>query len=144
MQSNPLHEKEAALDARVDGIYKALKGRIQLDNIVPTCIEIASEIEGLGGLKGGEKLDLLQKVLRHAIKDSEKSKEEKEHILMIVDTVVPIAVQAAILASKHPVVAQVQTAVVGCCLPSMRRCPCKKGACTCKKGVSSLPPNFAE
>lgn len=114
MQSNPLHEQEAALDARVDGIYKALKGRIQLDNIVPTCIEIASEIEGLGGIKGGEKLDLLQKVLRHAIKDSEKSKEEKEHILMIVDTVVPIAVQAAILASKHPIVAQVQTACVGC------------------------------
>lgn len=144
MQSNPLHEKEAALDARVDGIYKALKGRIQLDNIVPTCIEIASEIEGLGGLKGGEKLDLLQKILRQAIKDSDKSKEEKEHILMIVDTVVPIAVQAAILASKHPVVAQVHTAVVGCCLPSMKRCPCKKGACTCKKSVSSLPPNFVE
>jgi hypothetical protein len=114
MQSNPLHEKEAALDARVDGLYKLLKGRIQLDNIVPTCIEIASEIEGLGDMKGGEKLDLLQKVLRQAIKDSEKTKEEKEHILMIVDTVVPIAVQAAILASKHPIVAQVQTACVGC------------------------------
>jgi hypothetical protein len=114
MQSNPLHEKEAALDARVDGLYKVLKGRIQLDNIVPTCIEVASEIEGLGAMKGGEKLDLLQKVLRHAIRDSDKSKEEKEHILMIVDTVVPIAVQAAILASKHPVVAQVHTVCVGC------------------------------
>jgi hypothetical protein len=114
MQQNPLHEKEAALDARVDGLYKVLKGRIQLDSIVPTCIEIASEIEGLGGMKGGEKLDLLQKVLRQAIKDSQKSKEEKEHILMIVDTVVPIAVQAAVLASKSPIGAAVQTACVGC------------------------------
>ena len=114
MQSNPLHEKEAALDARVDGLYKVLKGRIQLDSIVPTCIEIANEIEGLGGIAGAEKLDLLQKVLRQAIKDSGKSKEEKEQILMIVDNVVPIAVQAAILASKHPIVAQVQTACVGC------------------------------
>lgn len=114
MQANPLHEKEAAMDARVDGIYKVLKGRIQLDSIVPTCIEVAREIEGIGGMKGGEKLELLQKVLRQAIKDCDKSKEEKEHILMIVDTVVPIAVQAAILASKSPILGQVQTACVGC------------------------------
>lgn len=114
MQSNPLHEQEAALDARVDGIYKVLKGRIQLDSIVPTCIEVAREIEGISGVKGAEKLDLLQKVLRQAIKDCGKSKEDKEHILMVVDTIVPIAVQAAILASKSPIVASVQTACVGC------------------------------
>jgi hypothetical protein len=114
MQTNPLHEQEAAMDTRVDGLYKLLKGRINFDNIVPTCIDVAGEIEAMGGLKGGEKLDLLQKVLRQALKDSQKSAEEKEKILFVIETVVPIAVQAAIMASKSPIVAHVQTACVGC------------------------------
>jgi hypothetical protein len=133
------------MDARVDGLYKVLKGRIDFANIVPTCIEIAGEIEDLGGLKGGEKLDLLQKVLRQALKESSMSAEDKEKSLFTIDTVVPIAVQAAILASKSPIVAHVQTAVVSCCLPPrVKRCACKKGACTCRSPVSSLPPNFVE
>ena len=114
MQSNPLHEKEAAMDARVDGLYKLLKGRIDFANIVPTCIEVAGEIEGMSGLKGGEKLELLQKVLRQALKESDKSAEEKESIMFVIETVVPIAVQAAIMASKSPIIAHVQTACVGC------------------------------
>ena len=144
MQANPLHEKEAAMDARVDGLYKLLKGRIDFENIVPTCIEIAGEIEGLSGIKGSEKLELLQKVLRQALKDSTMSAEEKEKSLFTIDTVVPIAVQAAIMASKSPIVAHVQTAVASCCIPRMKKCACKKGACTCKSPVSSLPPNFVE
>ena len=114
MQSNPLHEKEAALDAQVDGIYRVLKGRINLDSIIPTCIEVAQEIENLGRIPGKEKLEILQKVLRHALKESDKSPEEKEQILHVVDTVVPMIVQAAILASKHPIAAQVHAACVGC------------------------------
>lgn len=102
------------MDARVDGLYKVLKGRIDFGNIVPTCIEIAGEIEGLSGIKGSEKLDLLQKVLRQALKDSKQSAEEKEKILFVIETVVPIAVQAAIMASKSPIIAHVQTACVGC------------------------------
>jgi hypothetical protein len=131
MQQNPLHEKEAAMDARVDGLYKVLKGRIDLANIVPTCIEIASEIEGLSGLKGAEKLDLLQKVLRHALKETDMTAEEKDKSMFVIDTLVPIAVQAAIMASKSPIAAHVQTAVVSCCIPRVKRCTCKKGACTC-------------
>ena len=128
MQSNPLHAckcaegeckcpsftKDSAVDARVDGIYRALKGRLDVNNLIPTCIEVAQEIEDLGELHGKEKLDLLQKVLRQAVKDSDKSAEEKEKILSVIDTVVPVVVQAAILASKHPIVAHVQTACVGC------------------------------
>lgn len=144
MQANPLHEKEAALDARVDGIYRALKGRISANSLIPSCIEIAKEIEGIGGLEGKEKLDLLQKVLRQAIRDSGKSAEEKEEILNVVDTVVPMVMQAAVLASKSPIVGQVQAVVVGCCIPRVKKCTCKKGECTCKKVLSSLPPNFVE
>ena len=140
MQPNPLHEKEAALDARVDGIYRVLKGRISLDSLIPSCIEIAQEIESIGGIGGKEKLDILQQVIRQAVKESDKSAEEKERILQIVDTVVPLVVQAAIIASKSPIIGHVQAAVVGCCIPSkVKKCKCKKGECSCRKVVSSLP-----
>lgn len=128
MQTNPLHEckcaegeckcpsfaKDSALDARVDGIYRVLKGRIDFGNLVPTCIEVAKEIENIEQVTGKEKLELLQKVLRQAVKDSDKSMEEKEQILHTIDTVVPIVMKAAVLASKSPIAAQVQTACVGC------------------------------
>ncbi len=110
MQANPLR----AVDDQADAIYRVLKGRISLDSLIPTCLEVAREVENLIGVKGPEKLRILQSVLRQAIQDSSKSEEEKETILRVVDTVVPIAVQAAILASKSPIVAQVQTACVGC------------------------------
>ena len=140
MQTNPLHEKEAALDAQVDGIYRALKGRISMDNLIPSCIEVAKEIENLGKIPGKEKLDLLQKVLRQALKDSDKSAEEKEKLSSVIDTVVPVVVQAAILASKSPIVGQVQEALVTCCVPKVKKCKCKKGECTCGKVVTSVPP----
>ena len=145
MQTNPLHEKEAALDVRVDGMYRLLKGRINLDSIIPTCLEIAKEIETLGELKGKEKLDVLQKVLRQAIKESVKTVEEKEQILHTIETVVPIVMQAAVLASKNPIVGQVQAVVVTCCMPRVKKCSCKKGECKCNKLVISaptLPENF--
>lgn len=145
MQTNPLHEQEAAMDARVDGIYRALKGRISVDNLIPSCIEIAKEIEGIGGLPGKEKLELLQKVLKQAVKDTDKSVTEKEQVIHMIDTVVPLVVQAAILASKSPVVAQVQEALVTCCVPKAKKCGCKKGECKCGKVASSssnLPENF--
>lgn len=142
MQSNPLHEKEAALDAQVDGIYRVMKGKINLDSLVPTCIEVAQEIEGMGQLGGKQKLELLQKVIRQALKDSDKTVEEREQILHLVDTVVPMVVQAAILASKHPVTAQIHSI---CCVPStaVKKCKCKKGECKCGKvPVIPLPENF--
>lgn len=114
MQSNPLHEKEAALDTQVDGIYRVLKGRINIDNLIPSCIEVAQEIENIGHLRGMEKLELLQKVLRQAVKDSGKDEDDKQKIMMVIDTVVPLVVQAAIMASKSPIVAQVKASCIGC------------------------------
>lgn len=135
MQTNPLHEckcaegeckcpsfeKDTAMDARVDGIYRVLKGKINLDSIVPTCIEVAQEIESMGNIPGKEKLELLQKVIRQAVKDSDKTPEEKQQILSTIETVVPMVVQAAIIASKHPVAAQVQEALVTCCMPKAKK-----------------------
>ena len=111
MQQNPLHSVE---DARIDGLYRLLKGRINLNSIVPTCIDVAGEIEQLSSLKGPQKLSLLQDVLRLAITDSQKSQTEKEELLHLVDSVIPFAVQAAVLASKSPIVKQIQAGCLSC------------------------------
>ena len=102
---------DAELDARVDGLYRTLKGRIDWDNLIPTCLEVAQELEQLRHLRGKEKLEILLKTLKFALKDSDKTPEEKERILHTIDTVVPMVVQAAILASKVPVKAIAQA----CC-----------------------------
>jgi hypothetical protein len=112
MQANPLRTVE---NPRVDGVYRAVKGRINLATLVPTCLEIASEIEQMTQLKGAQKLALLQDVLRTAIADSSLDAREKNTLLCSVDTVVPVLVQAAILASKHPIVQHVQATCVGWC-----------------------------
>ena len=111
MQTNPLHESDAQMDAQVDALYRTVKGRIDWDNLIPTCIELARELEGLTHLRGKERLELLQKTLRFALKDSDRSAEEKEQILHTIDTVVPMAMQAATIASKVPIAAQ----ALSCC-----------------------------
>jgi hypothetical protein len=111
MQTNPLFVEE---DERIDAIYRVIKGRITWENLVPSCIEAAREIEALPKLKGPEKLALLQKVLKYALRETKHDPVEKERILFFIDTVVPVLMQAAIMASKSPIVAQVQAVCVGC------------------------------
>ena len=112
MQANPLRSVE---DPRVDAVYRAVKGRITLTSLVPTCLEIASEIEQLTQLKGAQKLALLQDVLRMAIAESRMGAEEKQELLTTIDTVVPILIQAAILASTSPILRQAQATCVAWC-----------------------------
>jgi hypothetical protein len=113
--TNPMFAEE---DARVDAVYRVIHGKINWDNLVPTLLEAAKELEAMPGLGGREKLDLLQKALKHALKSSDKTVLEKEQILHTIDTVVPIVMQAAVMASKSPIVgaavAQVEAACVGC------------------------------
>lgn len=111
MQTNPLYAEE---DARIDAVFRVIDGKINWSNLVPTLLEAAQEIEAMPGLKGSEKLDLLQKALKHALKKSDMPAEEKEAILHTIDTVVPFIVQAAILASKSPIVRQVEAVCIGC------------------------------
>ena len=103
MQTNPIHEADAQMDAQVDALYRVIKGRVDWDNLIPTCLELARELEGLTHLRGRERLELLQKTLRFALKDSDLPAEEKERILHTIDTVVPMVMQAATLASKVPI-----------------------------------------
>ena len=102
------------MDPRVDAIFRLVQGRINFTNIVPTCIEVAQEVEQLGGIKGPEKLKLLQSVLRHHVHLSSISMSEKEEYYHMIDTIVPLVVHAAIFASKSPVVKQVQAVCCGC------------------------------
>ena len=94
------------IDARVDGLYRVIKGRINWDNLVPTCLEVAKELEGVTHLTGKEKLDVLQKTLKFALKDSDKPNEEKENLIHYIDVIVPILMQAAVLSSKNPIISQ--------------------------------------
>jgi len=107
---NPLHGK----DTRFANIYDAVKAKVNLDTLIPTCIEVAREVEAVSGASGREKLDILQRVLRQALKESKKPLLEKEQILHTIDTIVPMVVQAAVLASKHPIAAHVHAVCVGC------------------------------
>jgi hypothetical protein len=113
--TNPMFAEE---DARIDAVARVLKGKVNWDNLVPSVLEAAKELEAMPGLKGAEKLDLLQKALKHVLKTSDKTAVEKEQILHTIDTVVPIVMQAATMASKNPIVgaavAQVEAVCVGC------------------------------
>ena len=91
------------LDVRIDGLYRLVKGRINWDNLVPTVLEVARELQQFPGLKGPEKLEILLKTLKFALKDSGLSAEEKEKYLYTIDTVVPLVIAAAKMASKFPI-----------------------------------------
>jgi hypothetical protein len=97
--------RDAALDAQVDSLYRVIRGRVNWDNLIPTCIDLARELEQMTHLRGKQRLGLLQATLKFALKESDKTVVEKENLLHIIDTIVPLAMQAAILASKAPIVA---------------------------------------
>jgi hypothetical protein len=105
---NPMH---TALDTRVDGLYRLVKGRVDWDNLVPTCLEVARELEEMRELKGPQRLELLQKTLRFALRETDFPKEKKETLSFVINSVVPVMMQAAIMASKLPIRATVQS----CC-----------------------------
>ena len=94
---------EMTVDARIDRLYRLIKGRVQWDNLILTCLYLAQELEQFDELRGSEKLEILQKTLKFAVKDSTMDKEKQEEIIHTIDTVVPIMMKAAILASKVPI-----------------------------------------
>lgn len=91
------------MDDSVDALYTLLKGRIQWTNLVPTCLEAGRELEQITTLKGPEKLEVLQRVLRQALQESDLPSERKGHLFFVITTVVPIIAQTMILASKLPI-----------------------------------------
>lgn len=97
--ANPMHE----LDPNVNALYAGFKGRINWDNLIPTCIEMARELEQMTHMKGAQRLELLQKTLKYAVRESSLTGPEQEATVYMIDTIVPLAMQAAILASKVPI-----------------------------------------
>jgi hypothetical protein len=96
------------LDTRVDGLYRLVKGRVDWNNLVPTCLEVARELEQMTDLKGPQRLELLQKTLRFALHDSDLPKDKKDTYSFVISTVIPVVMQAAIAASKLPIVNKLQ------------------------------------
>lgn len=117
MQTNPMFEKEAGVDAQIDALHSVVKGRIDWKNPIPICLELAKELEGMTQITGSQRLELLQKTLRHAIAESDMSEEDKKESVTFVDTLLPIVMQAAVLASKSPIIAHIQTT---CCFPTKK------------------------
>jgi hypothetical protein len=115
MTPNPMHDAE--VDAQVDALYRMVKGHINWDNLVPTALEIAQELEGMTQLKGAQRLELLQKTLRFAVADAKDLPDDKkEGILLFVNSVLPVVMQAAVLASKVPIKAIAHSCWSCCCV----------------------------
>jgi hypothetical protein len=114
MQQNPMFEKDAMLDAQVDALYKTVKGKIDWSNPIPICLELAQELENMTQLKGAQRLDILQKTLKYAISDSDLEDDKKSLATVFVDNVLPVVMQAAVLASKSPIVAKIQSSCCPC------------------------------
>lgn len=121
--SNPMFEKQAQLDAQIDGLYKIVKGRIEWNNPIPACLEVARELENMTHLKGHQRLELLQKTMRFAANDADSGldDETKKIALVFVDDALPIVMNAVILASKSPIVSQVQSACWSCLGSSLKK-----------------------
>jgi hypothetical protein len=118
MQQNPMFEKDAVLDAQVDVLYKVVKGKIDWSNLIPVCLELAQEVENMTHLKGAQRLELLQKTLRYAVDDAGLDDSAKSIAVVFIDTVLPVVMQAAVLASKSPIAAKIQSS---CCCFSRKK-----------------------
>ncbi len=110
LQSFVVTEQTAMeLDPRVLNVYDRVKDRIEWKNLVPVCIFAVGEIEQYKELRGPQKLELLQTVLRHAVKQLDKDPLEKEEILHSIESIVPVIAQTAVHVEKH-----VQAIVTSC------------------------------
>jgi len=119
MQTNPIRaEALAIMDAQIDMVYSAIKSKLEWDNLVPAVLAAAQTLESIPGLSGPARLDLLQKTLRYALKESDLPAVKKEEVLHTIETVVPIVTQGIVLASKTPIaktLQEVEAVLFTCC-----------------------------
>lgn len=93
-------------EAHIHRLLVLFNSAVDWDNLVPSCLAIAQELENDSKLTGAEKLATLQEVLRVLLKKAEMPEDKKEDIARHIGMTVPIVMKAAMLASKAPIVNQ--------------------------------------
>jgi hypothetical protein len=87
-------------------------GLVFAQRIIPAALALAHQVEQMQGLPGPEKLQLVMTTLRYGVqKTTQLSAEDKQKLLGQIDFTIPLVIQAAILASKSPIMKK----VTGCC-----------------------------
>jgi hypothetical protein len=99
---------------RTQQLFALVKGNIDWSNPIPACLTIAQELERITTLKGPQKLKVLQDALKFGLSETNLDADKKKEILGFVENTLPQVMQAAILASKHPVVNQAISACFTC------------------------------
>lgn len=99
---------------RTQSVFAVVKNTIDWSNPVPACLRMAQVIENITTLKGPQKLKVLQDALKFGLSESSIDAEKKKTVLEFIDTTLPTIMQAAILASKQPIVAQALTSCFTC------------------------------
>jgi hypothetical protein len=99
---------------RIQQLFALVKNNIDWSNPIPACLTIAGELEKVTTLKGPQKLKVLQDVLKFGLTEANIDHETKKTVLGFVEDTLPQVMQAAILASKHPVVNQALSACFTC------------------------------
>jgi hypothetical protein len=88
-------------------------------NPLPYALQISAYLSTLKHLKGKEKLELLQSILKKGISIAGISEQERLIAVRFVEDVLPIVVDAALSVSRGEVLfdsATVERVAVGCCL----------------------------
>ena len=91
---------------RTQSVFAAVKNNIDWNNPIPACLRMAQVIENMTTLKGPQKLKVLQDALKFGLSEANVDHETKSTVLKFIDTTLPTVMEAAILASKNPIVAQ--------------------------------------
>ena len=90
---------------RTQSVFAVVKNDIDWSNPVPACLRMAQVLENITTFKGPQKLKLLQDALKFGLSEASIDHETKKNVLVFIDNTLPTIMQAAILASKQPIVA---------------------------------------
>jgi len=95
--------------------YSVAKDNVNWDNVVPVCIELATALENIRNINGAFRLQILQEVLLIALNRSNVIDDQKKKLLLGIYQTVPLIVQGVVLASKNPIIQEIEEKAGGCC-----------------------------
>ena len=99
---------------RTQSVFAVVKKDIDWSNPIPACLRMAQVLENITTLKGPQKLKILQDALKFGLSEASIDHETKKSVLGFIDGTLPGIMQAAILASKQPIVAHAMAACFTC------------------------------